>query len=586
MRRYRIHKGKPKRVIWSIKNKILFPLLVLAFVGIAGMLSSFQEIRLVQESSVRVTGVYLDKIVMIDQLSEDFLNLQKLLLQHCMSDDSAKADVEIQMDASRQDIESLRSEYEGLVDIGEEQKLYNSLCSKIPTYISTYDMAVKMSREGNADGAVRMCNADLTKKSDKIFAQLDEMSSMSEQSIQNAIASQKEQYELARVLIVVVALIIVMVFMATIVVCQKAIVNPLVYAQKQLGGIIDEITQGHGDLTKRISVKSRDEIGKLTDGINLFLQTLHSVMKSIVENSHKMNGVVDNVAGNVSNASNSAQDISDAMVKISVTMQEVYDNSTHMTVDMMEIKNEVSAINLKSSELNAYAENMQEQAETMEKNSAASKQNTDIIMGAITEAIERAIENSQSVKSIDVLTDEILSISGKTNLLALNASIEAARAGAAGKGFAVVADEIRQLADSTRSTANNIQQINEAVIEAVQELVDSSNSVLSFMRETVLPDYESFTENGKHYRDDALHVSEQMGDFVVKTEKLNGLIMQMSSYMDKISSEIGESSGDIDHTTENIGCLVREIQNINCEMETNRQIVVSLRGEGDRFTSL
>lgn len=586
MRRNRIRKKQSKKTIWSIKGKILIPLLVLAFVSIAGMLSGFQEISLVQESSLRVTDIYLDKIVMVDRLSRDFLNLQKLLLQHCMSDESTKADIETQMNASRQDIESLRDEYERLVDKGEEQKLYNSLCSKIPTYISTYDMAVKMSREGNVDGAVRMCNADLTKKSDKIFAQLEEMSSMSELSIQQAITSQKKQYELARALIVVVTVMIVMTFMAAIVVCQRAIVNPLVVAQRQLGGIIDEIAQGNGDLTKRLSVKGRDEIGKLTEGINLFLQTLHSVMKSIVENSHKMDGVVENVAGNISVARSSAEDISQAMDKISATVQGVYDNSTQMAAGMAEIKNEVSEISLKSSELNDYAGSMQKQAEAMEENSTASKKNTDAIMGSITEAIERAIENSQSVKNIDVLTDEILRVSSKTNLLALNASIEAARAGAAGKGFAVVADEIRKLADSTRSTANNIQQINEEVIEAVQDLVNSSESVLDFMRETVLPDYESYTENGKRYRVDALHVSEQMGDFVAKTDKLNCLMIQMSAYMDSISGEIGESSGEIDHTAENIGSLVREIQNVNSEMETNRQIVVSLRGEGDRFTSL
>lgn len=586
MKKFRIYKKQSKQIIQSIRSKILIPLLVLAIVSIAGMFSGFQGIRLVQRSSVQVTDVYLDKIVMIDQLSEDFLNLQKLLLQHCMSDENTKTDIEEKMNASRQDIGRLRDEYESLVDREDEQKLYNSLCSKIPTYISTYDMAVKMSSEGNVDGAVRMCNADLTKKSDKIFVQLDEMSSMSEQAIQRAIASQKEQYEVARVVIVAVTAIIVMAFAATIVICQKVVVNPLVYAQKQLGGIIDEITHGNGDLTKRILVKSKDEIGKLTDGINLFLQTLQSVMKSIVENSHKMDGVVENVAGNVSGARKSAEDISDAMDKISATMQEVYDSSTNLAAGMTKIKSEVSAINLKSSELNVYSECMQKQAEKMEKNSAASRKNTDAIMGSITEAIERAIENSQSVKNIDVLTGEILSISSKTNLLALNASIEAARAGASGKGFAVVADEIRKLADSTRATANNIQQINEAVIVAVEDLVDSSGSVLDFMRETVLPDYESYTENGKRYRDDALHVSEQMGDFVAKTEKLNELMVQMSSYMDRISGEIGKSSGDIDHTAENIGSLAREIQNVNSEMETNRQIVVSLKGEGDRFTIL
>lgn len=222
----------------------------------------------------------------------------------------------------------------------------------------------------------------------------------------------------------------------------------------------------------------------------------------------------------------------------------------------------------------------------MERNSLRSKNDTDAIVSSITKSIEEAIENSQSVKRVDELTSEILNISSQTNLLALNASIEAARAGGAGKGFAVVADEIRKLADSTRETANNIQKINEMVIQAVKDLVDNSSAMIDFMNDTVLPDYESFAGNGQRYRADALHVSEQMGDFVEKTEKLNELMLRMSSYMEGISEDIGRSGEGVLHTAENVDALVQEMRSVNSEMEINRQIVISLRGEADRFHKL
>lgn len=570
----------------SVKFKILIPLLFLSIVGMLGIVTSFQELRLMQESSNQVTGVYLDKIVIIDGLSEDFLNMQKLLLQHCMSDESIKSEIEAQMEASKQNIEALRADYESLVDPGEEQKLYQSLCSKIPTYISTYDMAVKMSSEGKIDGAVRMCNADLTKKSDKIFAQLDEMSDMSNAFIQDAIASQKQQYAMAGKIIGIVTVVIAIVFIITVLICQKAIVNPLTYAERQLTKMIDAIMQGQGDLTLRLEIKSKDEIGKLTEGINLFLQTLQDLMGKIVENSHKMDGVVENVASNVKNANCNAEDISDMMNQIAGTMQEIADGSVHLSASVEEVKEEVSAINKKSTELNLYSGDMQKQAELMERNSLRSKNDTDAIVSSITKSIEEAIENSQSVKRVDELTSEILNISSQTNLLALNASIEAARAGGAGKGFAVVADEIRKLADSTRETANNIQKINEMVIQAVKDLVDNSSAMIDFMNDTVLPDYESFAGNGQRYRADALHVSEQMGDFVGKTEKLNELMLRMSSYMEGISEDIGRSGEGVLHTAENVDALVQEMRSVNSEMEINRQIVISLRGEADRFHKL
>ncbi len=570
----------------SVKFKILIPLLFLSIVGMLGIVTSFQELRLMQESSNQVTGVYLDKIVIIDGLSEDFLNMQKLLLQHCMSDESIKSEIEAQMEASKQNIETLRADYESLVDPGEEQKLYQSLCSKIPTYISTYDMVVKMSSEGKIDGAVRMCNADLTKKSDKIFAQLDEMSDMSNAFIQDAIASQKQQYAMAGKIIGIVTVVIAIVFIITVLICQKAIVNPLTYAERQLTKMIDAIMQGEGDLTLRLLIKSKDEIGNLAEGINLFLQTLQDLMGKIVENSHRMDGVVENVASNVKNANCNAEDISDMMNQIAGTMQEIADGSAHLSASVEEVKEEVSAINKKSAELNLYSGDMQKQAELMERNSLRSKNDTDAIVSSITKSIEEAIENSQSVKRVDELTSEILNISSQTNLLALNASIEAARAGGAGKGFAVVADEIRKLADSTRETANNIQKINEMVIQAVKDLVDNSSAMIDFMNDTVLPDYESFAGNGQRYRADALHVSEQMGDFVEKTEKLNELMLRMSSYMEGISEDIGRSGEGVLHTAENVDALVQEMRSVNSEMEINRQIVISLRGEADRFHKL
>ena len=128
-----------------------------------------------------------------------------------------------------------------------------------------------------------------------------------------------------------------------------------------------------------------------------------------------------------------------------------------------------------------YAEDIKKRANDLKDEAVASRSSTYDMAEKISEVVKNALVNCKSVNEIESLTSEILEISEQTNLLALNASIEAARAGEAGKSFSVVAEEIRELADNSKNTANDIQEISKKVIDAVGNVAGNSTELVSSM---------------------------------------------------------------------------------------------------------
>lgn len=132
----------------------------------------------------------------------------------------------------------------------------------------------------------------------------------------------------------------------------------------------------------------------------------------------------------------------------------------------------------------------------MERISTESRHKTDQMYAVMKQKTDAAVEQAKSVQKINALTDNIKQISSQTNLLALNANIEAARAGEAGRGFAVVASEIGDLATQTLDTVSTIDEIVGEVNSSVSNMTECLTTIMEFLEQTVLGDYEHFAQVG------------------------------------------------------------------------------------------
>ena len=229
---------------------------------------------------------------------------------------------------------------------------------------------------------------------------------------------------------------------------------------------------------------------------------------------------------------------------------------------------------------------MKQHADHLSTMAHTNMDNTREKVSRILTVLNQAIEESDSVKQVNNLTEDILNIAEETNLLALNASIEAARAGEAGRGFAVVATQISNLAAQSQDAANRIQEINAIVTTAVQNLAEHSTDLVNYLNESVLCDFESFVTAGNEYRENASYIENIMDEFVKKTDGLKATMAQIAQSIDSISQAIDDGVNGVSSTAENMQALAAEVDDVNGKMEENQKIASSLRDETTVFTNL
>lgn len=363
------------------------------------------------------------------------------------------------------------------------------------------------------------------------------------------------------------------------------VISPTRKATKELNKILDDINQEKGDLNQRITVRSKDEVGNLVVGINTFLITLQRILKHMIVNSHQLHSSVVNIVTNVKGVKENSHDISSTMQELAASMEEVTASITVMLENIKFLDDDIVDMTDSTKTIVTYVDEMKKRANEMKDTADENKQATKLMVDKIGATLEEAIEDSKQVLRIDELTKDILDISNQTNLLALNASIEAARAGEAGKGFAVVAEEIRHLADDSRATATNIQDISSLVMNAVKKLTESSEQVLNYIQTTIMNDYDRNVNTGMQYNKDAIYIHGVMEQFLRKTKKLNEMIEQMVESFNGIAVAVDESTIGVSNVANNTSSLVLKMNDISKDMEISEDIVKNL-DLSSRFSKL
>lgn len=570
----------------SVRIYLVIPVLILGICSMVSLAMTGVSLRSVSNVSKNIAQKQINSVSCLDAVKSNVIEMQKEVMSYCLiTQDSQRESVVKNITELKNDTESYLKKLNTMLQSDELEKQLDTLDANYRTYEKKVN-EIREIASTDAMTALEDANRTLGKYGTAVESMADQMIASNDKITKSQVRDFSAKSSRANLVITTAFIMVIIIIIAVVLCIELIVIKPLKKIDKELGVIIDEINQDRGDLTKRININRKDEIGKVATNINVFIEKLQTIMQKITSNSKQLDETVGNVVGKVNTANGSACDISAVMEELSATMEEVAATVKNIDENTAVVNTKVDKMTVETGNVVDYSNEMNERAIKLQETAQANKDETTKMVGSIIEELKNAMKESKKVEKISQLTSDILSISSQTNLLALNASIEAARAGEAGKGFAVVADEIRELAESSRNTANNIQEINEMVISAVEGLISSSNKIVDYVDETILPDYDDFVSSGKQYNDDSTHIKNIMDEFTGLSNDMQKTIKSMVDAINGITKAVEESADGVTSAAMSVDSLVADMNDVNKEMDTNQNVSDKLRKETECFVKL
>lgn len=306
---------------------------------------------------------------------------------------------------------------------------------------------------------------------------------------------------------------------------------------RQTADLNFEKTASGDSLTKR-----KDETGIMAGAVSDMRKVFRELIGDITDAENTIVADMNKLDAIMQTNSEMAEDNSATTQEMAAGMEETTASTTVISGNIGGIKQSTEDIRKLSKEGQETSDEVRGRADRLQSTTVASSNKALAIYEEMKEKTQAAIAQSRAVEQINTLTENIKEISSQTNLLALNANIEAARAGEAGRGFAVVATEIGNLSNQTYETVNGINTIVDEVNAAVSNMTDCIKTIMDFLENTVVLDYNSFKEIGEDYRTDANNFADAMSRIYTEISELDLKISDIAETIENVNETVSQSA--------------------------------------------
>ena len=423
-------------------------------------------------------------------------------------------------------------------------------------------------------------------------------------SIQDTIA-QNINTQIVRIGIIAAVILLLSILLISLS-CRGMLLRPITRAVDML----KEISEGEGDLTKELSVSSKDEIGALAYYFNQTIEKIKNLIISIKQqtvtlldignelarNMSETAAAVNEITSNIQSIKGQVNNQSDSVNESNSSMEKVTDNIGKLNDH---VESQTSSVAQSSSAIEEMLANIQSVTDTLTKNASnvkelmtASEAGRTGLQGVATD-IQEISRESEGLLEINSVMENIAS---QTNLLSMNAAIEAAHAGEAGKGFAVVADEIRKLAESSSEQSKTIGSVLKKIKESIEKISHSTDDVLKGFEaiDTDVKIVADQEENILNAMEEQGEGSKQILEAIGAVNEITQLVKGEAQEMLKGSKEVIKESKNLENVTHEITGGMNEmaagadhingaVNRVNELSGKNRQNIELLVKEVSRF---
>lgn len=311
---------------------------------------------------------------------------------------------------------------------------------------------------------------------------------------------------------------------------------------------LEEIASGDADLTKRLSVASNDEIGDVAHWFNVFVEHLQGIVRQVAEGAEALAGAAAQMSDGSKEVARRASQQSEIVSSMAAAMEEMTVGITHVS----EHSNEVRDLSVRSG-------NLSKQGSAAVTTLTSGMQRISDSVNSSGETVEALGRESEKISTV---VNVIKEIADQTNLLALNAAIEAARAGEQGRGFAVVADEVRKLAERTTKSTIEISSTIGVVQQGIREAVERMHSGVARVEEGV----NEASLAGKTISDVencATRLVDAVGDIVNSISEQSSASTSIARQVE----EIAEIADEADHAMQGVALHAEKVSDLAADLK-------------------